>query len=93
MTINSHEKFHPLPGGVSDDGTAAGRDASDMGSVPDFSTLSPQLGKNPTVGSWLALCFNGPVSAKMPGYMNLRKKGSTGATGKVRIPLYDAPDG
>lgn len=93
MTASTHEKIYPMPGGLHDDANASTRDAADMGMVPNFDSFSPQLGKNPTVGSWIGLCSVAAINKTPPGYMNLRKKGTTGPAGKVRIPLFDAPDG
>lgn len=93
MTISNFDKIHPLPGGILDDSNAASRDNADMLALPDFSTLSPQLGKNPTVGSWVGLCFLGPIAGAMPGYAVVRRKGTTGKGGKMRVPLFDCPDG
>lgn len=93
MTASTHEKIHPLPGGLYDDASATTRDGADMGILPDFSSYGPQLGKNPTVGSWIGLCSVAAINKTPPGYMNLRKKGTSGPAGKVRIPLFDAPDG
>ncbi len=93
MTISTHEKLHPLPGGIVDDSTAAGRDAADMGVVPDFSGMPRQLGANPAVGSWIGFCFVASINKAMPGHMNLRRKGTSGPAGKVRVPLFDSPDG
>lgn len=93
MTISTHEKIHPLPGGIVDDGNAAGRDSADMGVLPDFASLPPQLGKNPAVGSWIGLCSVAAIAKALPGHLNFRKKGTTGPAGKIRIPTFDCPDG
>ena len=93
MTISTHEKIHPLPGGIYDDGTAASRNNNDAGMLPDFSLLGVSVGKLPTAGSWIGLCFVPSIAKNMPGYAALRIKGTTTGAGKVRVPLFDHPDG
>lgn len=93
MTTTTHEKFYPMPGGAVDDSTATTRDSADMGVIPDFASLPPQLGKNPSVGSWIGLCSVAAINKNPPGHLNFRRKGTTGPAGKLRIPTFDCPDG
>lgn len=90
---STHDKISPLPGGIYDDSDATKRSNNAVGKLPDFSAYGPSLGKMPTAGSWVGLCFLPSIGTKL-GYGAVEAvHPTTGVRTKMRVLLTDHPDG
>lgn len=86
MADTSHNRLNTVPGGAYSSTELA---KNKMGPIPNFANFGPSLGKNPSAGSFIGLCFYPKITGL--GYMAVERDDSPGT--KMRILLTDHPDG